>query len=35
MRVNELILYRGMEHEEILRDMTFLIENAENEYYNK
>lgn len=35
MRVNELILYRGMEHEEILRDMTFLMENAESEYYNK
>lgn len=35
MRVNELILYRGMEHEEVLRDMTFLIENAESEYYNK
>ena len=35
MRVNELILYRGMEHEEILRDMTFLMEHAENEYYNE
>ena len=35
MRANELILYQGMEHEEVLRDMTFLIENAESEYYNK
>ena len=35
MRVNELILYRGMDQEDLLRDMAFLIENAENEYYNK
>lgn len=35
MRVNEFILYRGMEHEEILHDMALLIEHAESEYYNK
>lgn len=35
MRTNELILYKYMEHEELLRNMTFLIENADNEYYNK
>ncbi|XCP83407.1 ATP-binding protein [Roseburia hominis] len=35
MRTNELILYKYMEHEDLLRDMTFLIENADNEYYNK
>ena len=35
MRTNELILYRYMEHEDLLRDMTFLIENADNDYYNK
>ena len=34
MRTNELMLYRGMEHEDILRDMTFLMENCDNEYYN-
>lgn len=35
MRTNELMLYKHMEHEEILRDMTFLMENCENDYYNK
>ena len=35
MRTNELILYRYMEHEDLLRDMTFLIDNADNDYYNK
>ena len=34
MRTNELILYRNMEHELLLKNMTFLIENAGNEYYN-
>lgn len=29
-----MILYRNMEHEQLLKDMTFLIENAGNEYYN-
>ena len=29
MRTNELILYRYMEHEDLLRDMTFLIDNAD------
>lgn len=35
MRTNQLMLYRGMEHGELLNDMTFLMENCENEYYNK
>ena len=35
MRTNELILYRYMEHEDLLRDMTFLIDNADKDYYNK
>lgn len=35
MRTNELMLYKNMEYGEILKDMTFLIENYENEYYNK
>lgn len=34
MRTNELMLYKNMEHEEILTDMTFLMENCENDYYN-
>lgn len=35
MRTNELMLYKHMEHENILQDMTFLMENCENDYYNK
>ena len=35
MRTNELMLYKNMDHGEILRDMTFLIENYGSEYYNK
>lgn len=35
MRTNELVLYKYMEHEELLKNMAFLIENADNEYYNK
>ena len=35
MRTNELMLYKNMEHGEILQDMTFLMENCENEYYNR
>lgn len=35
MRTNELVLYKYMEHEELLKNMSFLIENADNEYYNK
>lgn len=34
MRTNELMLYRGMEQEDILKDMAFLMENCDNEYYN-
>ena len=35
MRTNQLMLYKHMEHGELLKDMTFLMENCENEYYNK
>ncbi len=35
MRTNELMLYKNMEYGEILQDMTFLMENYDNEYYNK
>ena len=35
MRTKELILYKHMEHEELLRDMTFLMENCDSDYYNK
>ena len=35
MRTNELMLYKNMEYGEILKDMTFLMENYENDYYNK
>lgn len=35
MRTNELMLYKHMEEGQILQDMTFLMENYENDYYNK
>lgn len=35
MRIHELIIYKYMEQEQILQDMTFLMENYDNEYYNK
>lgn len=35
MRTNQLMLYKNMEHGELLQDMTFLMENCENEYYNR
>ena len=35
LRTNQLMLYKNMEHGELLHDMTFLMENCENEYYNK
>lgn len=35
MRTDELMLYKHMEHEEVLMDMTFLMNNCQNEYYNK
>ena len=34
MRTNELILYRHMGQENILRDMSFLMENFESGFYN-
>ena len=35
MRTHELIIYKNLEHEQILNDMTFLMENYNNEYYNE
>lgn len=35
MRTNELMLYKHIEESQILMDMTFLMENYDNEYYNK
>ncbi len=35
MRTNELMLYKNMDYGELLKDMTFLMENHGNEYYNK
>lgn len=35
MRTNELMLYKNMECGKILSDMTFLMENYSNEYYNR
>lgn len=35
MRINELILYRHMEHEKALKDMAFLMEKYDNTYYNR
>ncbi|MGN1166068.1 MAG: ATP-binding protein [Lachnospiraceae bacterium] len=34
MRTNELMLYKHMEEGQILNDMTFLMENYGNDYYN-
>lgn len=35
MRTRELMLYRRMEDGQILKDMTFLMDNYDNEYYNR
>ena len=35
MRTNELMLYKNMEYGELLLDMTFLMENYGNDFYNK
>ncbi|SHJ25474.1 ATP-binding protein [Hespellia stercorisuis] len=35
MRTQELMLYKNMDYGETLKDMTFLIENQNNDYYNK
>ena len=35
MRTNELILYKNMEEGQLLQDMVFLVEEYENEYYNR
>lgn len=34
MRTNELILYKNIEKGKVLADMTFLMENYNNDYYN-
>lgn len=34
MRTNELMLYKNMDYGDILKDMTFLMENYDSEYYN-
>lgn len=34
MRIHELILYKYMDHGQILNDMAFLMENYRNDYYN-
>lgn len=35
MRTKELMLYKHIEESQILYDMTFLMENYDNEYYNR
>lgn len=35
LRTNQLILYKNLEHGELLSNITFLMENCVNEYYNK
>lgn len=35
MRTHELILYKHMEQQQILDDVTFLMENYDSEYYNE
>lgn len=35
MKINELMLYKHMEQGEILKDMTFLMEHYNNDYYNQ
>ena len=35
MRTNELMLYKNMDYGELLNDMTFLMENHGNDYYNR
>lgn len=35
MRTNELMLYKNMEYGELLHDMTFLMDNFDNDFYNK
>lgn len=35
MRMNELMIYKNFEGGDVLHDMSFLMDNCENEYYNK
>ncbi len=35
MRTNELMVYKNMDYGDILSDMTFLMENHGNDYYNR
>ena len=35
MKANELILYKNMQDEQILKDMVFLMEEYKSDYYNR
>ena len=35
MRVNELMIYKHMEEGKALKDMAFLMENYDSDYYNQ
>ncbi len=35
MRIQELMIYKNFEHQQLLKDMAFLTENYGSEYYNK
>ena len=35
MRTNELMLYKNMDYGDLLKDMTFLMDNHGNDYYNR
>ena len=35
MRTSELMLYKNMDFGELLKDMAFLMDNHDNDYYNR
>ena len=35
MRTNELMLYKNMDYGDLLKDMTFLMDNHGNDHYNR
>lgn len=35
MRVSELMVYRHMDHDQVLKNMVFLMEEYDNDYYNR
>lgn len=35
MRVNELMIYKNMERDQVLKDMVFLMEHYDSDYYNR